>query len=276
MTLTTYDDIAEYAAVVLPLLTVDEARHNLAIGVVSNLIRGVIKPTAPPFLGVVAAEGRTGAAIVTPPYGVLLTDLPPGTGRLVAERVHEAGFRPPQVVGPPAAVDEVAQRWCDITRVEVGDVREQGIYALTELTPPAPVEGTARVATPADVDLVVEWLTAFTRELEMPALTTPSAHAARIAAGNVHLWCVGSTPVSTAAISARTPSGARIGPVYTPPEHRRRGYAAAVTAVATSAALRSGAQRCFLYTDLANPTSNAIYRRLGYEWVCESREVTFA
>ncbi|NEA23957.1 GNAT family N-acetyltransferase, partial [Actinomadura bangladeshensis] len=51
---------------------------------------------------------------------------------------------------------------------------------------------------------------------------------------------------------------------YTPAEHRRRGYGAAVTAAATTGALDAGADDVVLFTDLANPTSNGVYRRIGY------------
>ena len=72
-----------------------------------------------------------------------------------------------------------------------------------------------------------------------------------------------------------TPNGIRIGPVYTPPELRGRGYASALTAQVSQLQLDRGKRFCFLYTDLANPTSNAIYRRIGYERVCDSRELAF-
>ena len=34
--------------------------------------------------------------------------------------------------------------------------------------------------------------------------------------------------------------------------------------------LAHGRRFCFLYTDMANPTSNAIYQRIGYRLVCGS------
>jgi predicted GNAT family acetyltransferase len=68
----------------------------------------------------------------------------------------------------------------------------------------------------------------------------------------------------------------RIGPVYTPREHRGRGYGSAVTAAASGLVLDRGMRFCFLYTDLANPTSNGIYMRIGYEPVCDSRELAFS
>jgi predicted GNAT family acetyltransferase len=56
----------------------------------------------------------------------------------------------------------------------------------------------------------------------------------------------------------------RLGPVYTPPAERRRGFGGAVTAAVSQAALVAGATDVVLFTDLANPTSNALYQRLGY------------
>ena len=70
--------------------------------------------------------------------------------------------------------------------------------------------------------------------------------------------------------------GARIGPVYTPPEHRGNGYATNLVAAQTAWLLDRGAGPCFLYTDLANPTSNAIYGRIGYERICDAEERAFA
>ena len=89
------------------------------------------------------------------------------------------------------------------------------------------------------------------------------------------LWDTDDGPVSLAAFGGPTPNGMRIGPVYTPREHRGRGFGSAVTAAASRHLLDRGARFCFLYTDLANATSNAIYMRIGYEPVCDSRELAF-
>jgi predicted GNAT family acetyltransferase len=64
----------------------------------------------------------------------------------------------------------------------------------------------------------------------------------------------------------------RIGPVYTPPEHREHGYASAVTAAAAAWALAAGACHVVLFTDLANPVSNSIYPRLGFRPVHDAVE----
>ena len=74
---------------------------------------------------------------------------------------------------------------------------------------------------------------------------------------------------------ARRRPGIRIGPVYTPPEHRRRGYATTLVADLSAWLLERGHRACFLYTDLANPTSNRIYVEIGYERVCDAMEFVF-
>jgi predicted GNAT family acetyltransferase len=94
------------------------------------------------------------------------------------------------------------------------------------------------------------------------------------AQAGIALWVDGE-PVSMAGFSGPTPHGIRIGPVYTPPERRRRGYASALVAALSAKLLAEGRDYCFLYTDLANPTSNKIYTDVGYEHVCESVELVF-
>ena len=90
-----------------------------------------------------------------------------------------------------------------------------------------------------------------------------------------HLWEADGRPVSLVVAGSRTPNGRRIGPVYTPPAQRGRGYAGALTAAASQDQLDRGAAFCFLFTDLANPTSNAIYRRIGYEPVTDVDQYRF-
>jgi hypothetical protein len=81
--------------------------------------------------------------------------------------------------------------------------------------------------------------------------------------------------VSVVGAGGETPNGIRIGPVYTPPEVRNRGYASALTAAASADQLARGRRFCFLFTDLANPTSNKIYQAIGYEPVCDMDQYRF-
>ncbi len=60
----------------------------------------------------------------------------------------------------------------------------------------------------------------------------------------------------------------RIGPVYTPPEHRGHGYASAAVAEISRRFLAAGSRPC-LFTDQANPVSNRIYQAIGYRPVVD-------
>jgi predicted GNAT family acetyltransferase len=96
----------------------------------------------------------------------------------------------------------------------------------------------------------------------------------RIARDGWRLWIVADQPV---AMAGRTPVAdgmSRVTPVYVPPEHRRQGFGAAVTAAVSRAALDAGAEHVLLFTDLTNPTSNSIYQKIGYRPVSDFRVVT--
>jgi hypothetical protein len=159
-------------------------------------------------------------------------------------------------------------------------VYRQGIYALERVLPVSGVPGRMRPATQDDRPLLLEWSRAFAVE----ALHESPSDEERVIRGVDHrlsspraglvLWDDGG-PVSLAGFGGRTPNGIRIGPVYTPPERRARGYASALVAELSSELLSGGNRFCFLYTDLSNPAANRIYRRIGYEWVCESAEIAF-
>jgi predicted GNAT family acetyltransferase len=130
-----------------------------------------------------------------------------------------------------------------------------------------------REARPDDLATVLAWLLAFADEAldEAPHVEEIELTYRRREADPDGAWLVWDDggPVSLAAYGNPTPSGIRVGPVYTPPEHRGRGYASSLVADLTAERLASGLGHCFLFTDLANPTSNAIYARIGYEPVAD-------
>lgn len=96
----------------------------------------------------------------------------------------------------------------------------------------------------------------------------------RVAYGGWTLWEAGGEPVAMAGVSRRIAGTVRVTAVYTPPEHRGRGYAAAVTAEVSRTAREAGAREVLLFTDLANPTSNGVYLRIGYEAVSDRLLIT--
>jgi len=135
-----------------------------------------------------------------------------------------------------------------------------------------------RLATAADRDLIADWLAAFAVEALGAQDTSPRHEIADrwidVPDRRMYLWEDGGV-VSLCGVSGETPHGIRVAPVYTPPELRGRGYASACVAAVSQAQLDAGRRYCFLFTDLANPTSNHIYRAVGYEPVCDVDEYRF-
>jgi hypothetical protein len=134
-------------------------------------------------------------------------------------------------------------------------------------------------ATSADRALVANWLRAFHDEAmsDNPQQDYDDM-AERFIAGQgrrLVLWIDGGRPVSLTGVGGRTPNGIRIGPVYTPPDLRGRGYASNLVADASQAELDAGRRFVFLFTDLANPTANRIYQAIGYEPVGDVDEFAF-
>ena len=152
------------------------------------------------------------------------------------------------------------------------------MFRLVELLPPEAVQGEARLAeSPGDLSLVADWMAAFHDEAQphAPVEDWTAMARRRMNAEELHLWQTHGAPVSLAGVSRAVAGVARVGPVYTPPMWRGNGFGSSVTAAATSAALRAGAQHVVLYTDLANPTSNSIYQDIGYRPDHDAEERTF-
>lgn len=155
--------------------------------------------------------------------------------------------------------------------------RRMRLFRLGALTPPDPAPpGRERVAGPGDVPQAAAWMREFARDIgeDPDADYTPHVEA-RVREGRLRFWEVGGEPVAMASVSRLVAGQARVSPVYTPPAHRARGYAGAVTAAVSRAALDAGAAEVLLFADLANPTSNALYQRLGYRPAGDHATVAF-
>lgn len=272
-------DPARFLAEAMPLLLADEARANLVLG-----IAGTLRDQAevyPDYALWVVHDGThpVAAALRTPPHNLVLLGEATAAEAL-ADVLADDGVELPGVTGNRPEVDRFAARWQDRTGAQARVLMRQRIYVLERLRAPADVTGGARVATDADRELLADWIEAFVDESLHETTTRAGAERTvdvRLGGGRggFMLW-EDPEPVSLAGWGGPTPNGIRIGPVYTPPERRRRGYGSAVTAAASAHNFERGRRFCFLYTDLANPTSNKIYMEIGYEPVADSVQYTFA
>ena len=213
-----------------------------------------------PLFGWFSADGVvTGACLQTPPHPLLLTAMPRGAAAELAQIL--AGRPLPAVNGLASDAAEFAAAWPAPAEVRL----KSRLFRLDELIPPAPMPpGQARIAEKTDRDLLIAWLTAFHETMGEGVHDAARTADDKITYGGITFWEVDGQPVSMAG-RTRTEAGvSRVAPVYTPPDLRARGYAAAATSTVTRQALDSGATEVVLFTDILNPTSNALYQRLGY------------
>lgn len=262
------DDPHRYAEHVLDLLTARPDANTVALTVLETLRAGQRFSDVAPLFGWYETGGAvTGAVSMTPPYGVLLGELPAGSEDELVAGIRERAAEVPDVMGTADAASRFAASWTAGASLRAEVAMRQRVYTLDGLRPPTPPPaGKARAAVPADLDLVMDWVTRFHQEAEASAATPqPEIYQRRIEFGLLWLWQdEQASPVSMASRNVTVAGVSRIGPVYTPPDSRRHGYGAAVTAACTQDALDCGAHQVVLFTDVANPTSNGIYQQLGY------------
>ena len=238
-----------------------EAEHGLMLGVA----RAASQTPPGAYFAVVVADGQPVAAAMRLDWRLILSN----AGIVDAIELLASDATNPQlrtVLGPPQSVE----RFMTASKQQWRTVMMQGIYQCRLVTMPTGVEGLRRPATPNDRARLAEWLRAFIAEAVHEEISDGAAMARvddHIAAGDFHVWEVGGDIVSLAAAVAPTLQGIRVNHVYTPPELRGHGYASALVASLTQSLLDSGYRFAFLHTDLANPTSDRIYMRLGYRQV---------
>jgi uncharacterized protein len=177
------------------------------------------------------------------------------------------------VVLPTELDTGVADLWLTCTGRRLIPEMPMRAYRLDAVIPPANVGGMMRWAT-MDEPFITEWITqfyigTFGHEPNEAALAREKARFKPGSPYKLALWEVDGQPVCMAGTIGLSPTGMRIGLVYTPKEHRGHGYASALVAALSQALLDSGLQFCTLNTDIANPTSNKIYQAIGYVPVCD-------
>jgi GNAT superfamily N-acetyltransferase len=274
-----HDELADYWAATKSYYAADPVRHTVALTVI---VRGLKHPdpTAPPEVLLTAHDGPdlVGAALRMPPYPLIVGAIPVDLADDFADVLLGISPRLDGVNGDRETAEAFAAAWSQRTGCRVTEAMAMRLFRLDILRTPD-VPGRMRLATPDDAELLGPWREVFMAEA-MSHLPRDSDHVAEVRSqierGNAHvLWEVDGVPVSWAAAGPPVHAMTRIGPVYTPPEHRGHGYAAAVTAAVSTWARNEGATEVLLYTDLANPTSNGVYQRIGFVPVLDATELAF-
>lgn len=276
------EDVEEYAGAAGALLAARPAEHTISLTVIENARASSGPPAAagePETFGwwSDATGAVSGAVSHTPPYELLLGVVPDEAMRPLAEELLARGRRPPGVNGAAAQALEFASVWSALAGARAVLGYAMRLYRLGELVPPDPAPpGRARTATADDARLLVEWLHGFDEDAGAHIHDIPGTVADRLGYGGFTLWeDADGVPVSLAGRTRPAAAVVRIGPVYTPRARRGHGWGSAVTAAASRAARAGGGREVVLFTDLANPTSNRIYQRLGYRPVGDRATLTF-
>ncbi len=218
----------------------------------------------------VATEGSQVAGVVFQSplnFPATLTPMKPAAVIAVVDAIADARVELPGVSGDAATAAIFAGQWTEHHKVGAVPFQGQRIYEVFNVQEAAAVSGHFRQALVDDRDLIIAWVRQFWAEAGEKDRDPAPMVDRRLAAGRFWLWEDGEH-VSMASRSEAVANVVRVQAVYTPPQRRNRGYASACVG-ALSKQIRRGGDRCILYTDLGNPTSNAIYRRLGYRAVAE-------
>ncbi|MEZ4521930.1 MAG: GNAT family N-acetyltransferase [Thermomicrobiales bacterium] len=264
MKLTRYDSIRDFREVTAGFLLENEAENHLIIGIVGDLMHSSSYDDHPPYLAVVSDDGQIHAtAVRTPPYQLVISRATATAANLIASDAYSLYPDLPGVLGPSATARDFSEAWRSRSGRAFELTVAQRIYQTERVTPPEHVAGELRPATMEDYELLLRWFEAFEHEAYGEGERPQSAErlVTEFLSGNergLGIWHDGQA-VSMAGYKGPTPNGIRIGPVYTPPEWRRRGYGSACTAALSQHLLDIGYRSCFLFTDLSNPISNSIY-----------------
>lgn len=275
-----HETIDSFLAVAEADLARDEVTNGLILGVALRLKHDPAHFGHQPYLATVSDdEALTAAAVMTPPHGVVVYAAdqaePAPALRYIAANLVNTGWPLPTANGAAYISHTFVEEWKVLTGGAAELLRAMRIYVLRTVTPPAQVAGALHQATLADIDAVYDWYLAFHNEA-VPTDAPPRRESVErsINEGSIYLWKIDEQPVSLAAKGRRTPHGVSVGPVYTPPNQRGRGYASACVAALSQLILDEGKAFCTLFADLANPTSNSIYQKIGYRPVCDFAQYT--
>lgn len=228
---------------------------------------------------VVSAAMRTAPFKPYPTFALPMSD---EAAYALATALHERGEHLGGANGALPGAEVLARATAGLSGGEMVSEKATRLWECTSVEVPGAPEGRLRRATEDDAELVLAWFTAFHAEADEQAGREPNPESGehntldsvlvRIREGIEWLWELPDGTVAHLTGSGLPSYGvARIGPVYTPREHRGRGIASYVVGELTRRGLEAGNRMC-LFTDRANPTSNKIYAGLGYEPVVDMAE----
>ncbi|MFE0508679.1 GNAT family N-acetyltransferase [Streptomyces sp. NPDC058964] len=214
-----------------------------------------------------------------PARGLCLTPLTPEQADTLAAHLVALGHSLPYVSADHDTATAFAEAWRRHTGATPALRVRLRLYRLGTLTPPEPLPaGRGRLVGEQDHEQLMRWCREFAEDVgEAVSIDAASWTSTRFADKRYTFWeTPDGTPVSMAGVNPMVAGVSQVDPVYTPAHLRGRSYAGAVTAEVSRAALTAGAEEVVLFTNAANPTSNALYQRIGYRPITDWAAYDFA
>ena len=227
-------------------------------------------------------EGIQLTAIMTPPHNITLyaTDNAIDSEALKCLMNELRATEIPGVMTEKSLAVAFAEEYTSPKRMTYVTAMNQCIYELNAVNPNIQKAGNVRLLEEEDMHFFPYWLEAFNAAKNYGAtkMSIPNrmeAYQNHISSKKLYILEDNGQPVSMAGFTRIMQTAIGVAYVYTPPCYRGRGYATSIVAQISQIALAKGFDKCVLYTDLANPTSNSIYKNIGYVPVCESLMLKF-
>lgn len=221
-------------------------------------------------------------AIMTPPHNLTLytTDNQNNNEVLTCliNGISGTGFSIEGVMTENVLAENFARAYTEFKGIKYNISRRQRIYELLEVNSDISSVGNLRLAQESDMSFFPYWLEGFNSDSFGSTLSVhsdPEQYLYHISTGKLYILEDNGTPVSMAKITREMQTVSGISAVYTPPYFRNKGYATSCVAALSRLVLERGFSKCVLYTDLANPTSNSIYQKIGYKPICDASEIKF-
>ena len=266
-----FENAAAFFAAAGEFLLASPVPHNLILSIVDARLN---LPEHGHYWVAFRGQDAVGVVLQSPlTFPATLVPMEPSINAAIVDAIAGAGIALPGVNGDAATASAFAGRWTEQSKSGAVPTQGQRLYELVELKQIPPVEGYLKQAEATDRELALEWLRAFLAETQTPDNGAERLIDTSLAQGFLWLWHT-DKPVSMAIRRKPIQDVVRVSAVYTPPENRRHGYAAACVHAVTKALIETD-HRCVLYTDLGNPTSNSIYRQIGYRAVAETIHYRF-
>ncbi len=263
-----YEDVLHFKKDVISFLEKNEQENNLLLGVLQVV-------QEPKFMGVM----KQGEEVVTVFLKTEEKQIIVATSEISEDAIVELAKQLtriypdiPGLIGNKKIVQKLAEEIAILEHKKTTVVMEQGIYVLKQVKKKWDREGILREINRDELPLIEKWVYQFCEDVKLPTTKEKAKQTAHTLITTNRLFGleVDGKLVSVAAKTRPTTNNITVNFVYTPKEERKKGYASNCVAALSQRMLNEGYKTTTLYTDLANPTSNKIYQKIGYEQIMES------